>query len=155
MAVNTMDYNSKDLMLDVVRTERAKFFNIVDDPKNWKVQTRASEWKVQDMVGHMIDVTEGYLERWDMARKGEPAGSLGLQVMGDTLNKNAQALRKLPREEAIARLKADSDKMLTVFDSLTLKNGVVSLSPITSWVHCPPSSTQPSTSWIMASTPGT
>ena len=119
MAVNTMDYNSKDLMLDVVRTERAKFFNIVDDPKNWKVQTRASEWKVQDMVGHMIDVTEGYLERWDMARKGEPAGSLGLQVMGDTLNKNAQALRKLPREEAIARLKADSDKMLAVFDSLT------------------------------------
>ncbi len=109
MAVNTMDYNSKDLMLDVVRTERAKFFNIVDDPKNWKVQTRASEWKVQDMVGHMIDVTEGYLERWDMARKGEPAGSLGLQVMGDTLNKNAQALRRLPREEAIARLKADSD----------------------------------------------
>ncbi len=119
MAVNTMDYNSKDLMLDVIRTERANFFNIVDDPKNWKVQTRASEWKVQDMVGHMIDVTEGYLERWDMARKGELAGALGLLVMADELNKNAQAFRKLPREEAIARLKADSDKMLAIFDALT------------------------------------
>ena len=48
MAINTMDYSSKDLMLDVVRTEHADFFKIIDDPKNWNVQTRATEWKVQD-----------------------------------------------------------------------------------------------------------
>src|SRR5437879_2519422 len=40
MAVNTMDYNSKDLMLAVVRTERAKFFNIVD----YGIQTWEMKW---------------------------------------------------------------------------------------------------------------
>jgi uncharacterized protein (TIGR03083 family) len=118
MAINSMDYSAKDLILDVVRTERAKFFDIVDEPKNWEVDTRCEGWQVRDMVGHMIDVTEGYLERWDMAGKGEPAGALGLLVMADELNKNALAFRKLPREEAVARLKADSDKMLEIFDSL-------------------------------------
>ena len=39
--------------------------------------------------------------------------------MEEELNKNAQAFRSLPREEAIVRLKGDSDKMLVVFDALT------------------------------------
>ena len=83
MAINSMDYSGKDTVLDVVRTERANFYDIVDDPRNWNVQTRCTEWEVRDIVGHMIDVTEGYLSRWDMARKGEAAGALGLLVMGD------------------------------------------------------------------------
>ena len=119
MPINPMEYSGKDTVLDVVRTERAKFYNIIDDPNNWYVQTRCSEWEVRDMVGHMIDVTEGYLSRWDIARKGETADSLGWQVMSDQLNEHAQALRSLPRSEAIARLKADSDKMMTIFDALT------------------------------------
>lgn len=119
MAVNSMDYSAKDTVLDVVRTERANFFNIIDDPQNWYVQTRCTDWEVRDIAGHMIDVTEGYLTRWDMARKNEPAGALGLLVMGEKLNENAQAFRSLSREDAIARLKADSDKMLAIFDSLT------------------------------------
>ena len=81
MPINPMDYSGKDTVLDVVRTERAKFYNIVDNPDNWYVQTRCSEWEVRDIVGHMIDVTEGYLSRWDMARKGEAADALGLQIM--------------------------------------------------------------------------
>src|SRR5215831_9258084 len=119
MAVNPMDYSGKSTVLDVVRTERAKFFDILDDPNNWQVQTRCEDWEVRDIAGHMIDVTEGYLSRWDMARKNEAAGALGLLVMGERLNENAQAFRSLPREEVIARLKADSDKMLATFDSLT------------------------------------
>src|SRR5690348_18512587 len=104
MPINPMDYSGKATVLDVVRTERAKFYTIVDDPANWYVQTRCSEWEVRDIVGHMIDVTEGYLSRWDMARKAEPADALGLVVMGEMLNEHAQAFRSLPREEAIARL---------------------------------------------------
>jgi len=77
MPANPMDYNSgRDTVLDVARTERAKFYNIIDDPNNWYVQTRCSEWEVRDMVGHMIDVTEGYLTAWDMARKGETGNVL-------------------------------------------------------------------------------
>src|SRR5574337_431639 len=102
-----MDYSGKDTVLDVVRTESTKFFSIVDDPKNWNVQTRCTDWEVRDMVGPMIDVTEGYLTRWDKARKGEKMDTAGLLVMGESLNKNAQSYRSLPREQAISRLKAD------------------------------------------------
>src|SRR5947209_20187236 len=83
MPVNSMDYSGKNVVLDVIRTESGNFFSIVDKPQNWKVQTRCTEWEVRDIVGHMIDVTEGYLSRWDIARKGESAGAVGLLVMGD------------------------------------------------------------------------
>jgi hypothetical protein len=74
MAVNSMDYSGKDTVLDVIRTESGRFFGIVDNPKNWTVQTRCTEWEVRDMVGHMIDVTEGYLTRWELARQGPGDG---------------------------------------------------------------------------------
>jgi hypothetical protein len=119
MPINPMDYSAKDTVLDVARTERAKFYDIIDDPKNWYVQTRCSEWEVRDMVGHMIDVTEGYLTAWDMARKGESGSPLGLKVMSDRLNEHAQAFRSLSREEAISRLKSASDKAFVIFDALT------------------------------------
>ena len=71
-----MDYSGKETVLAVVRKESADFFKLVDDPKNWNVQTRCTEWEVRDMVGHMIDVTEGYLQRWEKARKGETLSEL-------------------------------------------------------------------------------
>src|SRR5260370_34309228 len=67
----------------------------------------------------MICVAEGYLPGGDMGRESEPADALGLLIMGERLNQEAQSFRSLPREEAIARLKADSDRMLAIFDGLT------------------------------------
>lgn len=120
MSINAFDPSSKDTVLDVVRTERAKFYKVIDDPANWNVQTRCTEWEVRDMVAHMIDVTEGYLTAWDRANKGEPPiNAVGTGVMADELNKHAMGMRGLSRDEAIARLKADSDKMLPIFESLT------------------------------------
>ena len=117
--VNSMDYSGKDTVLDVVRKESADFFKLVDDPRNWNVQTRCTEWEVRDMVGHMIDVTEGYLMRWEKARKGEEIDTVSLLLMGESLNKNAQSYRGLPREEAINRLKNDYQQMMEIFDKLT------------------------------------
>src|SRR5687767_2904661 len=117
--VNSMDYSGKDTVLDVIRKESADFFSLVDDPKNWNVQTRCTEWEVRDIVGHMIDVTEGYLSRWESARKNEARDTAGLLVMGESLNKNAQAHRSLPRHEAINRLKDDYNKMMDIFSKLT------------------------------------
>ena len=119
MAINPMDYSAKDTVLDVVRTERGKFYAIIDVPQNWESPTRSGHWEVRDLVGHMIDVTEGYLTRWDMAHRGEPAESLGLLVMAQELDRVALTFRDLPRDQAIARLKADSDKLMTIFDGLT------------------------------------
>ena len=119
MAVNSMDYGGKDTVLAVIRTESGRFFGIVDNPKNWNVQTRCTEWEVRDMVGHMIDVTEGYLSRWELARKGQATDTAGLLVMSDSLNQHAQAFRSLPREEAVTRLKADYTTMMDIFEKLT------------------------------------
>ncbi len=119
MAINPMDYSAKDLVLDVVRTERGKFYQIIDDPANWEAPTRSGHWQVRDLVGHMIDVTEGYLTRWDMARRGEEVQPLGLLVMASELDRVALTFRNLPREESINRLKASSDRLMAIFDSLT------------------------------------
>ncbi len=119
MAVNPMDYSAKDLVLDVVRTERGRFYSIIDVPANWESPTRSGHWQVRDLVGHMIDVTEGYLTRWDMARRGDSATPLGLLVMAQELDRVALTFRNLPREEAIARLKASSDRLMSLFESMT------------------------------------
>jgi uncharacterized protein (TIGR03083 family) len=119
MAINPMAYSSKDVVLDVVRTERDRFLKIVENPDNWMVDTRCEGWKVRDMVGHMIDVTEAYLSRWELARKGELPPGMGLEVMAEKLNEGAIALRSLSREEAIARLRRASDTMLSIFENLS------------------------------------
>ena len=117
--VNPMAAEAKDFVLDVVKRERQKFYDLIDDPANWEVQTRCTEWQVRDLVGHMIDVTEGYLERWEIAKRGESADALGLQVMGETLDDHAKEFRRLSRQEAISRLKADADKVMGIFEALT------------------------------------
>src|SRR5258708_39351138 len=119
MPANPMDYSGRDTVLDVARTERAKFYNIIDDPANWNVQTRCSEWQVRDMVGHMIDVTEGYLTAWDMARKSEGDDALGLLVMSERVNEQAQAFRSLLLVEAVSRVQGVSGGMFVIFKRLT------------------------------------
>src|SRR5919201_3499918 len=105
--------------MDVLRRDQDKFFRLVEDPSNWNVQTRCTEWEVRDVVGHMIDVTEGYLNRWEKAQKGETADVTPLTDMATYLNRGAQSFRKYPREEVLARWKATSDKMLSIFESLS------------------------------------
>ncbi|HEY0753218.1 MAG TPA: maleylpyruvate isomerase N-terminal domain-containing protein [Ktedonobacteraceae bacterium] len=154
MAVNPLDYSGKETVLDVVRTERAKFYASIDNPDNWYVQTRCSEWEVRDLVGHMIDVTEGYLERWDLATKGASAGAVGLQVMSDTLNENAQGFRSLSREEAISRLKADSDRLMGIFEALTPEDWATFMVTHPYMGLYQRSFTRPFRSWTMVSIPG-
>jgi uncharacterized protein (TIGR03083 family) len=114
-----MAAEGKETVLDILRRDQQKFFTLVEDPENWNVQTRCTEWEVRDLVGHLIDVTEGYLSRWEIAKRGENADALGLEVMGEKLNEHAQALRSLPREEALARLNDDRAKMMSIFEALT------------------------------------
>jgi uncharacterized protein (TIGR03083 family) len=117
--VNPMAAEGKETVLDVLRRDRKKFFDLVEDPANWNVQTRCTEWEVRDLVGHLIDVTEGYLSRWEVAKKGESADAAGMLVMGETLNDHAKEFRSLPREEALARLRRDADQVMSIFEALT------------------------------------
>ena len=118
-ALNTMSFAAKPVMLDVIRHERQKFYDLIEDPANWNVQSRCTEWETRDIVGHMIDVTEGYLERWAIARQGGTGENYGLPIMADRANERAQAFRSLPRGEAISRLQKSSDDLLAILDAVT------------------------------------
>lgn len=117
--VNPMSAEGKDTVMQVMRRDRANFTRLVEDPKNWNVQTRCTEWETRDLVGHMIDVLEGYFANFEKARKGQEASALGLQVMATTLDDHAKDFRKLSREEALERFKKDAQKFDQMLEELT------------------------------------
>ena len=120
--VNTFAPEGKDHLLHVVRKEREDFYDVIDktDDETWKTQTACTEWEVRDVVGHLLDVTEGYLERFDIARNKEAAPeALGLPGMAKLLDSGAKRFRELPRTQTIARLKQSSDKLFKIFDALS------------------------------------
>jgi len=111
--------DAKSTILSVMRRDRDKFTRLVSDPKNWNVMTRSAGWEVRDLVGHMIDVMEGYFKNWDLAKKGDAASTAGMEVMGTSLNDHALDFRKLSREEALDRFKKDAQKLDGILDALT------------------------------------
>src|SRR5487761_1420028 len=117
--VNPMAAEGKDTDMNVRRRARANLTRMVEDPKNWNVMTRCTGWETRDLVGHMIDVMEGYFKNWEAAKAGKEGAALGLPVMGETLNDHALDFRKLPREEALARFKKDAQKLDGILEALT------------------------------------
>src|SRR5579864_870179 len=108
----------KATVLSVMRRDRARFIDLVSDPKSWNVMTRCEGWEVRDLVGHMIDVIEGYFKNWDATKKGETVTTAGLEVMGTTLNDHALDYRSLKREEALERFKKDAMKLDAMLDAV-------------------------------------
>lgn len=116
--VNVMDFSGKEFLLNLDRTERAEFYKLLDEAP-WEGPTASGHWQVRDLCGHLIDVTEGYLERFAMARAGQEApAALGLPIMASKLDEHAQAFRVLSKQQAVARLKTASDKLFEIFDAL-------------------------------------
>lgn len=111
--------DSKETVLHVMRRDREKFMRLVSEPKNWNVMTRSEGWEVRDLVGHMIDVIEGYFKQWEATKKGESPTTAGLEVMGTSLNDHALDFRSLPREEALSRFKKDAEKLDGMLEALT------------------------------------
>src|SRR5438445_7190273 len=61
---------SKANLLRVVREEADGLLELASDPSSWECGTAAGHWQVRDVVGHMVDVTEAYLERFAGTRAG-------------------------------------------------------------------------------------
>src|SRR3977135_2024124 len=116
---NPMAADGKDTVLNGMGRAREKFTRTVWDPKNWNVMTRCTGWETRDLVGHMIDVMEGYFKNWDAAKAGKEGTALGLPVMGAPLNDHALEFRKLSREEALDRFKKDAQKLDGMLEALT------------------------------------
>jgi uncharacterized protein (TIGR03083 family) len=116
--INVMQYSGKEFLLNLDRAERAEFYKLLDEAP-WEGATASGHWQVRDLCGHLIDVTESYLERFALARAGkEFPPPLGLPIMASKLDEGAMRFRSLSKEEATRRLKTASDKMFEIFDAL-------------------------------------
>ena len=120
--VNTMAPEGKEHMLRVVRGERQTFYDLIDrtDDESWKTPTACTEWEIRDIVAHMVDVTEAYIQRFAVARaKGRVPDAHGLPVMARMLDESAKTFRSSSRSQMVARLKESSAKLFEIFDALT------------------------------------
>lgn len=111
-------FANKQHLLRVVRESAREFFDLLEAPDNWELQI-TPDWRVGDLAGHLIDVMEGYLNAFSIAKRGgEPAKPFGLRIMKQRLNERAQALRSVVREERLQRLRSDFDQVMAIFEGL-------------------------------------
>jgi uncharacterized protein (TIGR03083 family) len=114
------NYAAKDNLLRVVREEAEAFFALAEVPENWESPTTSGHWQVRDIVGHLIDTTEGYLERFETTRGGGTAEGLApLTEMARTADKRALAFRDKPREELLTRLHDDFSRAMKMFEEVS------------------------------------
>ncbi len=117
---NAMTYEGKDTILRVVRREADQMFALAEQPGAWDAPTACESWRVKDVIGHIVDTTEGYFAAFDTARAGaEPPAPHGLVVMHERAGQSAQAFGELSQQEMLARARADLDKMMGILEPLT------------------------------------
>jgi uncharacterized protein (TIGR03083 family) len=114
------DYESKTNLLRTVRQESDEMFAMASAPEAWEAPTAAGHWQVRDVIGHLVDTTEGYFIGFDAARgRGSASGPLGVRGMDKYADEGALAFRGTPQDELLERLRADLAKMLDIFEALT------------------------------------
>ena len=118
---NAMDPASKETLLGLVRREAEDFLTLAEETGRWEAPTACSNWQVRDVVGHMIDATEGYFPGFELARASQEASDqpIGLRPMAERLDERARSHRSVPQEEVIGRLRSDLDKAMGIYESLT------------------------------------
>lgn len=115
---NGFDYASKDNVLRVIRQEASSVFELAEN--NWEAPTTSGHWEVRDIIGHMVDVTEGYLERFKTTREGgTPEALASLTDMAKTADARALEYRKFSQPDLLKRLREDFDQIMEVFEGLT------------------------------------
>jgi uncharacterized protein (TIGR03083 family) len=113
------NYAAKDNLLRVVREEAESFFALAEVPENWEAPTSSGHWQVRDLVGHLVDTTEGYIERFETTRGGGTAEALApLTEMASTADQRALEFRNVPREELLARLHDAFGRAMKMFEGV-------------------------------------
>jgi uncharacterized protein (TIGR03083 family) len=117
---NAMTYTGKDTILRVVREEAARMFALAEQPGAWEAPTACESWQVRDVIGHLVDTTEGYFKAFEVAQSGATApDAFGLGGMHERAGASAQAFRELSQPELMTRARADLDKMMGILEPLT------------------------------------
>ena len=116
---NAMTYEGKDTILRVVKQEAQRLFALAEEPGAWERPTACAGWTTRDVVGHIVDTTEGYFAAFDAARGGgEAPAPFGLPAMHDRVNEMAIAFRRVPQAEMMERLRDDFAKMMGILEPL-------------------------------------
>jgi len=118
-AWNAMTYEGKDTILQVVRDEAERMFAMAEAPGAWEAPTACTEWQVRDIIGHIVDTTEGYFKAFETARAGGTAESHGLPVMHELAGDGGRAFRNHSQADMMGRIRNDLDKMMGILEPLT------------------------------------
>ena len=106
-------FEGKDTILRVVRQEAEQLFAMVASPEVWERDTACLRWSTRDVVGHIVDTTEGYFAAFDAARGGREADvPFGLPAMSQLAGDRAIAFRNASQSEMLERLHTDFDKIM-------------------------------------------
>jgi uncharacterized protein (TIGR03083 family) len=119
-SLNAMEFAGKGALLEALRTDRAAFSQLVTaSEEDWTKPTPCEGWHIRDLVGHLVDNSESYLERFDGARTGKTfPDPVGLFVMAEMEDAGARRFRDLPREELLRRLNSGADRLFAIFEEL-------------------------------------
>jgi uncharacterized protein (TIGR03083 family) len=117
---NAMTYERKDTILRVVREEAGQMFALAEQPGAWDAPTACESWRVRDVIGHVVDTTEGYFGSFETARNGGAAPAPhGLLVMHERAGDSARAFGEQSQAAMMARARADLDQMMGILEPLT------------------------------------
>lgn len=116
---NFFDYASKDNLLRTVRQQSDQMLALASTPAAWEAPTAAGHWQVRDVIGHLVDTTEGYFTGFDIARSGGAAPDpLGVRTMNEHVDRGALALRTMSQDELLTRLEKDRAEMMAMIEGL-------------------------------------
>ena len=112
-------YEGKDTILRVVREEAEKTFDLVADPECWDRNTACARWTTRDVVGHLVDTTEGYFAAFDAARAHSDADpEFSLTQMSQVAGDRAIGFRASTQGQMLERLRTDFDKIMELLDGI-------------------------------------
>jgi uncharacterized protein (TIGR03083 family) len=112
-------YEGKDTILRVVRQEADRFFSLAEPATAWEASTACAKWTTRDVVGHIVDTTEGYFDAFDAAHGKADAGPVyGLPAMSERANAQATAFRDQSQQAMLTRLREDFQKMMAILEPL-------------------------------------
>lgn len=116
---NFMDFASKDNLVRTVRQQSDDMLALASAPEAWEAPTASGHWQVRDIIGHLVDTTEGYFAGFDAANgKGTAADPLGVRGMDKLVDEGALALRGTAQTDLLSRLEKDRAEMLAIFKGL-------------------------------------
>jgi uncharacterized protein (TIGR03083 family) len=118
-AWNAMTYEGKDTILRVVREEAERMFALAEQPGAWEAPTACENWQVRDIIGHIVDTTEGYFKAFETARSGGTTQPYGLFGMHERAGEQGKSFRDIPQAEMMGRIRKDLDTVLAMLDGLS------------------------------------